>query len=93
MPEAAVEDQRFETNQTVLAAYLVFCGHTIDETVWENDMCTFFFERGPSLAGDYAAFLEGKARVEPVSFSGAYGQVMQRVKQERPQRPRLRRTK
>lgn len=83
------EDQEFSTNQTVCAAYLVYCGHDIIDTEWRDGMCTFFFGRCDELNDDFGEFVQGAASVEPVSFSNAYGQVMQRVKNER---PRIRRT-
>lgn len=85
MPGAeVVEDTRFETNQTVLAAYFVYRGYDLADTKWENGMCTFFFdEEDEGFAEDFGKFLRGKARVEPVQFNNAFGQVMAKVKESR----------
>lgn len=80
------ETDEFETNQTVLAAYLVYEGHELARTLWENNMCTFFFENTEQLQASFGIFLQGKARVEPVGFNNAFGQVLGRVKEERRQR-------
>jgi hypothetical protein len=75
------EDTRFETNQSVLAAYLVYRGHEITETEWENGMCTFFFDSTDAVALDFGDFITSAARVEPVQFNNAFKQVLQRVKE------------
>lgn len=83
MPVAVEEDERFETNQSNVAAFLVFCGHDIVEALWENESCTFLFDQNEDLARDFAEYVQGKARVEPVGFSTSYGQVMKIVKEKR----------
>lgn len=82
--EVVEEDSRFETNQTVLAAFFVYQGYEILDTEWENGMCTFFFDgEQDGFAEKFGAFLRSKARVEPVQFNNAFGQVMQLVKDSR----------
>lgn len=82
------ESEDFETNQTVVAAFLVHCGHEITDTVWEDGMCTFFFDHTDDLTRDFAAFVQGKARVEPASFNNTFGQVMKRLKDSRAEEKR-----
>lgn len=75
--------ERFETSQSNVAAFLVFCGHEIVESIWENETCTFFFEHTEELSEDFGAYCRGEASVEPVSFSTCYGQIMRLVKERR----------
>ena len=83
MGAQVLEPEEFETNQTVVAAWLAYCGHTIHEAVWEDDVCTFFFTETEDLLQDFGTYLQGKARVEPGRFSQQYGQVMQLIKRTR----------
>ena len=74
-----VEENRYETNQTVVAAYLVYMGLDLVDQVWENGVCTFFFEQSKDLERSLLAFVSGKARVEPQSFNNSFVQVRSRM--------------
>lgn len=78
-----VETELFETNQTNVAAFLVFCGHPICETAWEANSCTFFFRHTAELTNDFAEYVRGEACVEPLSYGNAYNQVKGLVKEQR----------
>lgn len=78
-----VSNLRFETNQTAVAAYLVFCGHEVVDSLWEGESCTFFFDHTEDLSEAFAQYVSGQASVEPVQYSTCYGQVMKIVKERR----------
>lgn len=82
------DDAMFETNQTVVAAFLVHCGHEIVTTIWDDGMCTFTFEHTEDLSRDFGTFVRGKASVEPASFNNTFGQVMRRLKESRAEEKR-----
>lgn len=75
--------ERFETNQSNVAAYLLFCGHHVIDSVWENETCTFFFEHTEELSKDFAVYCRGDAAVEPIAYGGAYKEIMNLVKKRR----------
>lgn len=89
-----VEDgeEDFETSQTVCAAFLVYSGHEVKSTVWENGTCTFFFDQSEELAEDFGTFIRNKALVEPVAFSNAFGQCSTLVRKSRDGSPKQRRS-
>lgn len=81
--EIVEEETRFETSMTVLAVWLVYEGLEVEELLWENGTCTFFFENTKQLQEKLIKFASGKARVEPQSFSNCFGQITRRMRQER----------
>jgi hypothetical protein len=82
-PPRLVAELRFETTQSSVAAYLVFCGHEVVESLWENETCTFFFDHTEDLTAAFALYNQGQASVEPIGYSTAYGQIMKLVKERR----------
>lgn len=79
MDTELVEENRFETSQNVVAAYFVYNGLEIDELLWSNGVCTFFFKNTPDLQKLLTDFVSNKARVEPQAFNNAFVEVRSRM--------------
>jgi hypothetical protein len=73
------EEVRFETSQNVVAAFFVYNGLEIDELLWANGVCTFFFQNTPELRQLLTDFVSNKARVEPQAFNNAFVEVRSRM--------------
>lgn len=71
--------ERFETTQTVVAAYFVYSGLEIVECLWESGTCTFFFEDTSELHELLTKYVSSKAQVEPQGFNNAFVQVRNRM--------------
>lgn len=77
------EETLFETTTTNLAAYLVYCEHTVVEFKFREGRCTFVFRRNKALDEDVVRFTGGNALVEPREFSKVYGTVRSEMFAER----------
>jgi len=72
--------EAWDTTTTHLAAYLVYCGHQLEEVEWDEDAGPggtgkFVFEKNLKLLEDVAREASNRARVDPGKFSRCYGQV------------------
>lgn len=74
-----VEDDRFETDQTPIASFLIYSGLEVDDMAWEGGVCTFFFIQTEQLSDLLLKFVSGKALVEPNQYSRVLGQVRRKV--------------
>lgn len=83
-----VEENRYETNQTVVAAYFVYMGLELDDVVWENGVCVFFFENTKELQQELRKFVSSEARVEPQAFNNTFVQVRNRMFEAKGGKPR-----
>lgn len=74
-----VEEDRFETNQTTVAAFFVYSGLRLVGLQWEYGVCTFFFANTKPLQNLFSQYIQGEARVEPQGFNNATVQVKKRM--------------
>lgn len=70
-----MNEEMYETDRTRLAAFLVYCGHPVQQITFRGDIGCYHFKVAEGLHERVATFLEGKALVEPQSYSRAYGDV------------------
>lgn len=73
------DEDFYETNQTVVAAYFVYERLNMVDLRWENGVCSFSFENTEELQKHLMNYVSGKARVEPQAFNNAFAGVRKRM--------------
>lgn len=67
--------QKWRTNQTIVAAFMLYSEENFLGVEWDSDECSFVFEKSPSLLKLLAHFVSGESVVEPVKFNAAFGRL------------------
>lgn len=72
---ATADDELWETNQTIIAAFMIYNGFEVADCLWDGRHCSFLFQKDSRIQELLMEFVSGEARVEPSSFNTSFAKA------------------
>jgi len=77
-------NNEWRTDDTSLAAFLVYRGYIVLRTGWRRRTCEWYFLEDDNLVDEVFDYLAGTTKVEPRAYMEAYVNLKKKMLRDRP---------